>query len=499
MSKKNQVIIAEQLLLDPFCPEPPAEAYHEWSEEDLSRFFDSGGHDFPRSCKTDADAAAIEEDMLKQACFPGTSTETALDSVPGEPGSWKIGELKRFLQARKISITGVVDKDELVQVVRKILSGELDLGSTSDSNQSSEKVHAYAKEHPRNREYFNGGGKGFLTDTESLGFDLPNSAETARKVSESFSLLGGAKDVRRSKLQMASIKAPERDEDDTSAELATERYLERSIPVGSINLHYVTWGRSTDRPVLLLHGINQTAFSWEELAVALADKMYYVIALECRGHGDSDWSRIPKDYSCNTIASDIRQFLRQLDLPTRPACIAYQMGAAAATSLPAEFSALVLVEYTPEMAPDKFTYFYWQAMRYPSLEDAVAHMWTFARGRRTVENIRRRLRHSMRKQEDGSWGYKMDPDFYFSYDETNKWKELHMLTCPTLVVRGNDSHLWDVQSVDKVVRALKNATSVSIPRAGHWVAGDNKSGFRDAVLGFLQKHAPPPPCLHSLE
>jgi hypothetical protein len=83
------------------------------------------------------------------------------------------------------------------------------------------------------------------------------------------------------------------------------------------------------------------------------------------------------------------------------------MGAAVSLELASAFSCLVLAEYTPDMAPDKFTYFYWQAMRYPSLDDAVAHMWAFARGRRTVENIRRRLRHSMRRFADGQWGYKV--------------------------------------------------------------------------------------------
>ena len=58
--------------------------------------------------------------------------------------------------------------------------------------------------------------------------------------------------------------------------------------------------------MLLLHGINQTAWSWEELALALASIRHYVVAVECRGHGDSQWSPTPKDYSCGTVAADLR-------------------------------------------------------------------------------------------------------------------------------------------------------------------------------------------------
>jgi len=149
------------------------------------------------------------------------------------------------------------------------------------------------------------------------------------------------------------------------------------------------------------------------------------------------------------------------------------------------------------LAPDKFTYFYWQALRYPSLEDAVAHMWAFARGRRTVDNIRRRLRHSMRRFPDGQWGYKMDAEFYFAYDERVKWRELAAVRCPVLVVRGADSHLWDDASVDKVLGALTHGcgTKAIIPNAGHWVAGDNKPAFRDAVTKFFAHHAPTRPTL----
>jgi alpha-beta hydrolase superfamily lysophospholipase len=58
--------------------------------------------------------------------------------------------------------------------------------------------------------------------------------------------------------------------------------------------------------VLLLHGINQTAWSWEELALALSEHGHYVVGVECRGHGDSHWAPAPKDYSCATVAADIR-------------------------------------------------------------------------------------------------------------------------------------------------------------------------------------------------
>lgn len=49
--------------------------------------------------------------------------------------------------------------------------------------------------------------------------------------------------------------------------------------------------RAADRPtVLLLHGGGQNRYSWKNTGQILADQGFHVIALDARGHGDSDRS-----------------------------------------------------------------------------------------------------------------------------------------------------------------------------------------------------------------
>ncbi len=58
---------------------------------------------------------------------------------------------------------------------------------------------------------------------------------------------------------------------------------------GAVRLHYLDWGTAGLPPLLCLHGITQTAHSWDEVAPTLA-RTQNVRAREQRGHGDSDWA-----------------------------------------------------------------------------------------------------------------------------------------------------------------------------------------------------------------
>jgi len=43
-------------------------------------------------------------------------------------------------------------------------------------------------------------------------------------------------------------------------------------------------------PVLLMHGGGQTRHAWGGTARALAARGWYALAVDLRGHGDSDWA-----------------------------------------------------------------------------------------------------------------------------------------------------------------------------------------------------------------
>ena len=72
--------------------------------------------------------------------------------------------------------------------------------------------------------------------------------------------------------------------------------------VGGMRLHYLDWGNKHLPPLLFLHGGALTAHTWDLVCLALRDE-YHCLALDQRGHGDSDWSE-DADYTMGAQLTD---------------------------------------------------------------------------------------------------------------------------------------------------------------------------------------------------
>ena len=87
---------------------------------------------------------------------------------------------------------------------------------------------------------------------------------------------------------------------------------ERDIVVDGRRLHLVDWGGDARPPLLLLHGFTGHAHAWDTLAIA-QQPHFHVLALDARGHGDSD----PADvYDAAGAFRDLSSVVDQLGLRT---------------------------------------------------------------------------------------------------------------------------------------------------------------------------------------
>lgn len=280
--------------------------------------------------------------------------------------------------------------------------------------------------------------------------------------------------------------------------MTTAGYLERDVQAGELKLHYQEWGAGSSPVILMLHGFGLSGHMFDEFAER-AQHRYRLIALDQRGHGDSEWAK-DGDYSREAFVRDLENFQAALGLGPF-VLIGHSMGGLNAVAYtvkhPEQVRALVLVDVGPEAARegvDNIRRFV-QGPDELEFEEFVqlAHRFN---PRRSLENIRQRMRHRLRPTESGKWTWKFDKRFRdpnaplrvgsgLSNDEM--WQLFRSVRVPTLLVRGAESDVLTQEVAERTVREMPCARLAVVPGAGHSVPGDNPDGFTEAVLSFLDE------------
>jgi pimeloyl-ACP methyl ester carboxylesterase len=267
---------------------------------------------------------------------------------------------------------------------------------------------------------------------------------------------------------------------------------------GDIRLHYLDWGGPAGaRPILLLHGGALTAHTWDIVALGLRDR-FHCIALDQRGHGDSEWSP-EMDYTTAAHVRDIEHVVEQLELDDF-LLVGMSMGGLNSIEYAGRHShrlkGLVIVDVGPELrfqGTDRIRDFVSRPAEFDSIEGFVEQAVSF-NSQRSPELLRLSLLHNLRQLPDGKWTWKYDRRHHGRMDmEENTRQRLQLaerlpqISCPTLVVRGAKSDVFWDEDAEKVVSQLHDGRWVKIEGAGHTVQGDNPRDLMGAMLEFFDE------------
>jgi pimeloyl-ACP methyl ester carboxylesterase len=257
--------------------------------------------------------------------------------------------------------------------------------------------------------------------------------------------------------------------------------------------HYVEWGTSGNPPLLFLHGGNQSARTWDIVCLALADK-FHCIALDQRGHGDSEWSYEGR-YAPQDHADDIAALSKHLGW-YRFGLIGMSMGGINALSFASrnwsDLTSLVCVDVGPFVQLENtktLISFVQENTRHPSFDDFVAAALAH-NPRRKEDLLRHSLTHTTRELSDGSWAWKMDRRETLNLvelaEQLNKLEATcPNIQCPTLVVRGAESRVFSEKDATRFASLLPNGQLAIVQNSGHTVQGDNPKGLIDVMQNFL--------------
>jgi pimeloyl-ACP methyl ester carboxylesterase len=259
------------------------------------------------------------------------------------------------------------------------------------------------------------------------------------------------------------------------------------------------WNRatSTGPSVLFLHGGGQNRYSWKNTCQVLADQGLHVVALDSRGHGDSD--RAPDaNYSVDALCTDTHAVLDQIGRPT--ILIGASMGGMTAMPVaheagPEKVTKLVLVDVVPRYEKDgsaRIRDFMASGLNgFESLDDAaqaVASYLPYRTKPRSPEGLKKNLR-----LRDGRWFWHWDPAFLTvpaddKFVRVAKLEQAVMaLTIPILLIRGRLSDVVSEEGVKDFLEKVPDAEFVELSGAGHTAAGDDNDAFSEVVVQFVNR------------
>jgi pimeloyl-ACP methyl ester carboxylesterase len=112
----------------------------------------------------------------------------------------------------------------------------------------------------------------------------------------------------------------------------TSTPTDRTVPGDGVTLHARDWG-GEGTPVVLLHGLASNARVWDGVARRLAGRGRRVVALDQRGHGESEQPDAGYDFA--TVCRDLEAALDALGL-RRPVVAGHSWGANVALQYAAE-------------------------------------------------------------------------------------------------------------------------------------------------------------------
>ncbi|MFA4926918.1 MAG: alpha/beta hydrolase [Patulibacter sp.] len=268
---------------------------------------------------------------------------------------------------------------------------------------------------------------------------------------------------------------------------------------GAVRLAGERWaadGGDAHPTVLLLHGGGQTRHSWKRTAQRLADGGRTAVALDARGHGDSDWHS-DHDYALSGFVDDLVAFVGTLDQP--PVLVGASLGGITSLTAVGEHPGLargmVLVDVVVQVEPvgvDRIrTFMTAHPDGFASLDEVADAIAAYNPVRKRPSNLDG-LRKNVRQRDDGRWYWHWDPAFMRIDDEPQRHVNPERLraaaarvTIPTLIVRGAQSDVVSDEGMADALRRMPTARAADVAAAGHMVAGDDNDVFASALEAFL--------------
>lgn len=280
---------------------------------------------------------------------------------------------------------------------------------------------------------------------------------------------------------------------------------DHTTTLNGLRFHYLDWGNAGLPTLVFLHGGRLQAHTWDLAALLLRDR-YHIVALDQRGHGDSDWTpdaQLGAD-AWDLMLDDVTAFIDQLG-SDKVILVGMSMGGINTLRYAARHSEHLLAAGIVDVAPELqregsllINSFDRDTETLSSFDDFLQRSIQYM-PYRPVAHLQYSLQHALKALPDGRWTWKADhrPAALQRHRNTldpdntagvfaDLWDDVKKITAPTLLFRGAQSQTLSPAVAEKMVATLPNGKLVTIDPATHNVHSDNPKDFARALDAFLQ-------------
>jgi pimeloyl-ACP methyl ester carboxylesterase len=265
--------------------------------------------------------------------------------------------------------------------------------------------------------------------------------------------------------------------------------VDQFVAVNGLRIHYLDWGTDGKQPMILLHGIARVAHAFDHLAPHFS-KNYHVIAVDMRGHGDSDWD--PKgEYMVEDYVKDIEGLAARLNLRNIVLWGNSTGGRVAQVfaGLHPELTAAVIAEDVGPERPKEISDRRASRMSveengWASLDELLAYVKKA--NPNTPEKVLRSLaQHGSKRRADGRIVWKRDPAIGKGFVPTELWKIVRQIKAPIIYILGGASTIVPAETQEQLRQALPQVQIVTLPGLGHYPSDEKPDDFLAVVDTFL--------------
>jgi len=261
----------------------------------------------------------------------------------------------------------------------------------------------------------------------------------------------------------------------------------------SPRIHFLEWNPEASRTIVFLHGNSANAWWWQWVAAELP-KNLRLLALDQRGHGDSEWVK-PPAYKPHDYAADLSNFIREEVRGERPMVVGHSMGGVVTLAFAGRYPELargVVVVDTAVVSSrgrDRFLHRLkaLPTVVYPDLETAKARFRLMPNeGEIHADRVLAIAEKSLMPAESGGYTMKFDRESFFGGDGLHVMDTIRELRVPTLLVRAERSRIMTQGSAEEAAASNPHARLTVIASAHHHVILEKPEEVARVVQHFAE-------------